>query len=415
MLLPNLPRMLVAVPLRDRLETFRRDVRTVANDLLGERTPPFERRVPLGRHHHVIPRAAELLAPRTVRIARVVRETNDAVTLHLEDASGARIAFTPGEFLTLLVEVSGERLRRAYSINSALDDAGPGVAVTIKRVQGGRVSNHLNDHAREGDVLQVLGPSGSFTVAPDPERRRRLVLIGGGSGITPLASIAKSVLAREPRSHVTLLYGNRAEPDVIFRDALDALAEAHPERFVLRHVLEAPREGWTGGRGRLDRATCEAELSALLARDVPEGLEPPDELVEVFVCGPEPMMAAAREAATALGVPKDRLREERFSSPAQRAEAPRPTAPQPITLRLPSGVRAVVETPEQTILEAGLAAGVPMPFSCAMGGCGRCKLKLVDGEVASEEPSCLTEAERAEGFVLACVSRATRPTTLEVA
>ncbi len=399
--------LLPHLSLRDRLEVLRRDVRTLANDLVGRRPPPFERRFPLGRHQHVIPRGAELLAARTVRVARVVRETADAISLHLEDATGAPIAFTPGEFLTLLVDVAGERLRRAYSIQSALGD---GVAVTVKRVEGGRVSNHLNDHAREGDVLEVLGPSGSFTASPDPARRRRLVLIGGGSGITPLASIAKSVLAREPGSHVTLLFGNRRLADVIFRDALDALASAHPDRFVLRHVLEAPPDGWTGGTGRLDRATCEAELATLLARDVPEGLEP----VEVFVCGPEPMMAAAREAAIALGVPRTALREERFSSPAQRA-AERPASPQPITLRLPGGTRSIVETPEQTILEAGLSAGLAMPFSCAMGGCGRCKLKLVDGDVASDEPNCLNDSERAEGYVLACVSRATRPTTLEVA
>jgi ferredoxin-NADP reductase len=396
--------------LRDRLEVLERDVRTVANDLVGRRPAPFERRAPLFRHGHVIvPVQPELLAARTVRIARVVRETDSASTLHLEDPSGAAIRFVPGQFLTLLVDIGGEKVRRAYSICTGLDEGAATVAVTVKRVAGGRVSNHLNDLAKPGDLLQVLGPSGSFVVEPDPARQRRLVLIGGGSGITPLMSIARSVLAKEPRSHVTLVYGNRAQKDVIFHDALVALAAAHPDRFSLRLVLEDCGSEWTGGRGVLDRETCVAELARILDGEIGEGGEP-----EFFVCGPEPMMAAAREAILARGVDPARVHEERFSSPAQRSSGPRAIRPQPVQIRFRGGSKTVTPKTEETLLEAGLAAGAPMPFSCAMGGCGACKVKLVEGEVHTEEPNCLTAAERGEGFILACVSHAATPCTIQI-
>ena len=397
--------------LRTRLDALRRDLRTVANDLLGRRLPPFERRAPLLRHERAAPppsAAREVLAPRAVRIERVVRETQDAVTIHLVDPTGAPFAFLPGQFLTLLVEVGGEPLRRAYSICTGADEDPSRVAITSKRVPGGRVSNHLNDHAREGDALRVLGPSGNFTVAPDAARRRDLWLIGGGSGITPLLSIARSVLAVEPGSRVQLVYGNRSWDDVIFREALAALEAAHPGRFAVRHVLEAPPEGWAGRAGRLTAGVCAEEMEALANGAAGES-EPP----EFFVCGPDAMMAAAREALLARGVPRSRIHEERFSSPGREA-APRSIAPQSITIRVGRGSRAVTAAPGQTVLEAGLAAGVPMPFSCAMGGCGACKVRLVEGHVEMEEPNCLSAEEREEGFVLACASRATRPTVVEV-
>jgi ferredoxin len=163
----------------------------------------------------------------------------------------------------------------------------------------------------------------------------------------------------------------------------------------------------------LDRATCEAELALALddeaGRAAAEGREGP----EFFLCGPGPMMAAAREALLARGVDPSRVHEERFSSPARPAGAPA-SAPQPVQIRFRGGSKAVTQRPGQTLLEAGLEAGAPMPFSCAMGGCGACKVRVVAGEVVSEEPNCLTAAERAGGMALACVARAATAATVEV-
>ncbi|WP_169796813.1 ferredoxin--NADP reductase [Chondromyces crocatus] len=351
----------------------------------------------------------------------MIRETEEAVTLHLVDPEGSPFVFLPGQFLTLLVELEGETLRRAYSICSGLDEPTGGVAVTVKRVPNGRVSSLLVTQARPGDLLGVLGPSGNFTVSPDAARRRDLVLIGGGSGITPLFSMAQSVLAREPASTVRLLFANRSWDEIIFRAALESLEETYSGRFTVRHVLESAPEGWQGGLGRLDVEGCTAELEGL-AGAIDETLEPP----EFFVCGPEGLMAVVRDALRALRVPASRIHEERFaspgqltspassSSPGQSAGSTTASAPQPLTLGGRGQGRTVVASAGQTLLEAGLGAGVAMPFSCAVGGCGACKVRLVLGSVEMEEPNCLSSEERARGFVLACASRATSAVTVEV-
>ena len=272
-------------------------------------------------------------------------------------------------------------------------------------MEGGRVSTHIVQNLREGTLLDVLGPSGAFTPAP-ATGPRRLVLVGGGSGITPLASIARTVLATEPDTRVVLVYGNRALEDVIFHDALEELARQHAarNRFTVRHVLEVPPAGWTGGVGRLDGPALLRELQALdSSLDVPS---------EYFLCGPDPMMQAARLALASRGVPTSRIHEERFVS-AHASVSKTPTAAQTVTMRSPSGDRSLLVPSGSTVLEAALEARVDMPFSCTVGGCGACRVRLVDGDLAMDEPNCLTPEERAGGYVLACVSRPAGPCTLE--
>lgn len=379
-------------PATRRYASFARDVAMLRDTLAGRAPRPF---VPRQAPPAEAVSPTHALAPRVVRVKSVTRETADAVSLTFEDPTGAPITFSPGQFFTLHVRVEGEALRRAYSASSsALEPAT--ATVTVKRVPGGRVSSHLVDTMHEGASLEILGPSGSFGPAP-ATGPRRLVLLAGGSGITPMMSIARTLLASEPDTALVLLYGNRAPRDIVFADALAALAAAHPGRFTLRHVLSEPPPGWSGGTGLLDAATTARELAALLPAD--------DLPTNFFVCGPEPMMAAARSALAELGVPPARIHEERFSSPHLRSGATEVQDAHDVTVRTRRGdVLARVE-PGKTLLEAGLEAGAAMPFSCAMGGCGACKVKVVSGELEMEEPNCLTPAERAEGCVLACVAR----------
>ncbi|MGH7268900.1 MAG: 2Fe-2S iron-sulfur cluster-binding protein, partial [Polyangiaceae bacterium] len=264
----------------------------------------------------------------------------------------------------------------------------------------------------EGDVLDVLGPSGLFTPAP-ATTPRVLVLVGGGSGITPLASIVKTLLASETCTRVVLIYGNRALEDVVFKDAFDGLASEHmtgggaagPARFVVRHVLELPPPDWTGPAGRLDGERLASELDSLGERDAPH--------VEYFLCGPAPMMAAARAALEARGVSLSRIREERFVSKHAAAGA-RDGAAQDIIVRMDGEEHSLTVAPGRTVLETALDAGVEMPFSCTVGGCGACRVLLVQGDVVMDEPNCLSPQERADGYVLACSSRPTSPCTFEV-
>ena len=403
--------MLVPRRLVTAFEQLGRDASMVARRIAGKRPPPFTSK---SRDEHLKVRADDaavrmtaLLAPRTVRVARVERETPDAVTLVLEDPAGAPFRFTPGQFFTLLVPIGDEVLRRAYSASSDARET-ERVALTVKRVASGVVSNHVNDHVREGDLLQVLGPSGSFVAQPTPEAQRHLVLLAGGSGITPMMSIARTVLAVEPRTRVTLVYGNRGEGDVIFRAAIDEIARVHGARFAVRHVLSDAPAGWKGGVGILEERVVHAEL---------EACGPLEGDAVFYVCGPEPMMRACRAVLRARGVADERVLEERFNMPHLRTRAAAiDVGTQLLTIRTSgSGVREVYVAPEQTMLEAGLSAGIPMDYSCAMGGCAACKVRLCDGEVEMEEPNCLTSGEREEGYVLACVSRLRTPTTIALA
>ncbi|HUQ07994.1 MAG TPA: ferredoxin--NADP reductase [Kofleriaceae bacterium] len=380
------------------LVQLRRDLRS----LFGPRPSPLIKRPP-SPHYPATGASDSAARARTLEVVDVTRETADAVTLTLRDPAGAAIPFVPGQFFTLIVALGDDApLRRAYSASSSHLDPSR-VTITVKRVEGGRVSSHLVDTAAVGMRLAVLGPSGDFTLAPDAAAARHVVAIAGGSGITPILSITRAVLDVEPASRVTLLYGNRDAASIIFAHELDALVAASAGRLVVRHVLEDASGRPGANTGRLDAATVAAELDACRGCDAG---------ATYYVCGPEAMMAEARTALLARAVTAANIREERFSSPARRQTSVAPTT-QPVTIRRAGVALDVIVRAGDTILDAGLAAGVPLRLSCAMGGCGECAVKLTAGDVAMDEPNCLSDAERAGGKILACVARPLTPCTVE--
>lgn len=339
--------------------------------------------------------ARELIA------ARVVQETADAVTLVLRDRDGKTFAFRPGQFFTVLSEIDGEVVPRNYSASNA-----PGATelhLTIKKKVGGRVSGILS-RSSAGERLRVLGPFGSFVVEPHPSACRRLVLVAGGAGITPLMSIARTVLAAEPGSEIALVYANVREEDAIFHAELAALRAAHASRLSVNHVLGP----------RLDRAIASLALDGLAMAGHPDAL--------FYVCGPDGMRDEVLAALAARGVSEASIKIERFAigprpqvamSSAAIAASIAPGA-RPIAIRVKGRTHRTVALPGATVLEAGLAAGAPMPFSCGVGGCGACRVLLVEGDVELEEPNCLSDAERAAGYVLTCVGRPCGACTVEV-
>lgn len=378
---------------------WRRDARMVLDGLAGRPPPPYWSTGTSTRAEASPPTA--LPGARALRVAAVTRETPDAVSLTLVDRRGEAIVYRPGQFFTLALRLNGEVLRRAYSASLPMAEAMPpgSVRVTIKRVAGGRVSQHLHERVGAGDIIEVFGPSGSFVVEGAPTT---LVLVGGGSGETPLRAIAYDALARFPDTRVVFLLGNRSTGDILFRDELAALAERHPGRFTLRHVLSDPLPGWGGGVGMLDAETTGRELDALSL----EGA------AEYFVCGPGPMMDAVRQCLRGRGVDAVHIREERFSSPVHTA-AEQPGGDVAVTARVGGRSYTVVNRAHETVLESALRQGAPMPFSCTMGGCGACRMKLREGAMTMEEPNCLSADERAQGYVLTCIGRATRACVLE--
>lgn len=332
-----------------------------------------------------------------MRVASVSRQTTDGVSIRLEPVEGVLPAFVAGQFLSLVLSIDGVEHRRAYSICSSPNDRA-GLTIGCKRVANGRVSTYLCERLRQGDVVRVLGPSGTFTVRPQAGAERRFALVAGGSGITPLLSIAQSVLEFEPASSVTLLYANRARETVMFRAELDALVARHPTRLRIVHLFEVAAADEQVAVGRLDGALFESILATLLPHPLTDA--------EWFVCGPEPMMDAVLDVLDEKGVPADRIRRERFTTaPRPATSANAPTSPQRVVIRIGAETRAFVVTPGQTVLEAALGAGVAIPFSCALGGCGSCRVQLVSGEIAQDEPNCLLPRERAEGLTLACIAR----------
>lgn len=381
----------------DKLRAAGRDVRMLRDRLILGKTPPplIERPQPAEGSVVSLPRKAPNMT-RPLRVVDVVRETDDAVSIYLTEADGSPLEFRAGQFLSIDVTVDGKSLRRAYSLASACLPDVPR-HITVKRIEDGRVSNHLNDTIAKGDELAVLGPSGNFTVEPRSVNQRHLVMIAGGSGITPIMSILETVLRVEADTRVTLIYGNRGWEDVIFRERLQALCEEHGDRLTVDHVLQHPPEWWTGERGLLSADILESRLRALQIQD--------DGLLRYFVCGPTPMMEAAHEVLAERGVSATRVAEERFTSPEARSDVHGSDKTELVVISRAGRDHGIQVAPGQTILEAALAADIDMPFSCAMGGCGACRVHLSEGDVQMEEPNCLSRSERAQGYVLTCVGR----------
>lgn len=348
--------------------------------------------------------SAQLGKAREMRVKKLVRETADAVVIHLEPSDGSALpTFHPGQFLNVCVELNGEPTWRSYSICTAPHSGE--LAIAVKRVSGGRVSSYLNEQAKEGQLLTVRGPSGTFLLA-ERTGPRHVLLVAGGSGITPLMSQAKHLLAIEPDSKVTLLYGNRSLPDIIFHRELRELSVTYQERFTVRHVLSTPADELEHAHGMLDEATAVAELTRLGAAQ--------QAFQEHMLCGPEPMMKATRAALLSLGVAEALIREERFTA-AKSALLPQVSAGDRTVYLRAGGMDHVVQPgPDETILDAALRSKIPLEFSCTVGMCGTCMGELHEGDVQMEEPNCLTDEQRADRKILPCVARPTGPCRVEI-
>lgn len=335
-----------------------------------------------------------------LRIRSLRRETADSVSLAfaVPDALCGAYRYTPGQYLTLRAIIDGEEVRRSYSICSGLDDHE--LRVAIKRVAGGVFSNWANDALNAGDVLDVMTPDGRFGVPIEPGASRTLVGFAAGSGITPILSILKSILFREPASRFFLFFGNRSTDSIMFRGELEDLKDRYLSRLSVFHVLSRELQDVPLLNGHLD-----AEKVRLLLRS----MVPAVAVDQAFVCGPQPMIAGLEKALADAGLERERIHVERFT-PASGGR-PRPVVVQPtatpkaIATVISEGVRTDIPVAEgESIIDAAIRAGRNLPYSCQGGMCCTCRARLLEGRVEMTVNYSLEPWETDAGYVLTCQS-----------
>ncbi|WP_299848280.1 ferredoxin--NADP reductase [uncultured Roseovarius sp.] len=311
----------------------------------------------------------------------------------------AAFAWQPGQHLSFRFRINGEEVRRNYSISSSPHTGEP-LRITVKRVKDGLVSNHINDHVKTGDVIDVMPPFGKFTLECTANARRTHYFFGAGSGITPLYAMMSSVMAAEPQSVAYLAYGNNNEKSILLEEEINALAVANPDQLRVNHVFSLPA-WWSGAdywrKGVIDKDAIEA----MITENPPYAQD-----TQYYVCGPGSMNKAVKDALMALDVPASRIHTESYGG----------------TVELDTSVAGMASTTEvthdgkthtvpvaegQTLLEAARSAGLNPPFSCQSGVCGTCKARLVDGTVHMRAHMALEDDDIAKGTILTCQSVAT--------
>lgn len=346
-----------------------------------------------------------------LRVREVRPDTEEAVLVSFDvpEVLKSTFKFTQGQYLTLRADVGGEDLRRSYSICAGVDDGE--LRVGVRRVKGGRFSNWINTELRVGDTLQVFPPQGHFFVPLDTRSNRHYLGIAGGSGITPILSIMKTVLASEPASRFTLLYGNRRQASTMFKDELEDLKNRYLTRLSLHHVFSDEVVDAPLMEGVMNRDKIAAFLGSLIE---------PASIDHAFVCGPYQMNDEAQAALAAAGVAPERIHIERFGTPEMLSGQPAPhvvldsDAESSKVVVIRDGLTRVVEfkRDDASILDAATRAGLELPFSCKSGVCSTCRCKLLEGKVRMDKNFALEAHEVEAGFILSCQAHALTPHVL---
>ncbi len=354
----------------------------------------------------------------TLTVKEIRPETADAVTVAFgipEDIK-SEFGYQAGQYLTLKFSINGKEVRRAYSMSSSPLESD--IAVTVKRVKKGLVSNYIADKLAVGDKVEVMQPDGRFTPNLDGDQRKTYYLFGAGSGITPLMAILKTILEEEPQSKVHLLYGNRSEESILFYDQLEQLQKRYDGQLSVTHTLSQPKRekpkglsglfakgtvSWEGLTGRVD--------SALINRFLLENASNTRE-VEYFICGPGPMINVVEHALHQQNIDKKHIHVEHFTTNLD------PDAPQvsgvsgaQVIAVLNGQTHTVAVASNKTILDAMLDQKLDPPYSCTSGACSSCMAKVLKGSVKMDACYALDDEEVSKGFILTCQSH---PTSAEV-
>lgn len=357
------------------------------------------------------------VAPRfhDLTLARVDAEAAGAaaMTFYVPSDLRAAFAFEPGQYLTLRANIDGVDTRRSYSICSTRSELARSgtVSVGIRPVEGGIFSNWAITHLRQGAQVAVLTPQGTFTVRRPKAIHR--VGFAAGSGITPILSIMASTLEEQADSRFTLVYGNRRMASVLFNEALQDLKDRYPDRLTLIHVLSRQAQEVPMLEGRIDAAKVQSIVASLL---------PARSMDEAFICGPDAMIVATRQALLDAGVAEHKIAVERFTSPTLEALPPEARA-KAVTVRADASetghiaLSVVVDgkahevrmTEDNNVLDAALTHGLDLPYSCKGGVCSTCRCKVMEGAAVMRRNFTLNDSEIAAGWILSCQAVPTGP------
>ncbi len=341
-----------------------------------------------------------------LRVADLRRETPDAVSIAFDVPLDLQreYRFAGGQYLTLRTAIEGEEVRRSYSICSGPDDGE--LRIAVKRLDGGLFSTWANSGIHAGDVLDVMTPTGRFGVAPAPGEGRVHVGFAAGSGITPILSIMRGLLAHEPDSRVFLFYGNRSTGDMLFRGELEELKDRHMGRLSVFHVLSQEQQDVPILNGRLDAA----KVQLLMRHMVPAAT-----VDHAFLCGPSGMSDEVEATLLELGLKPEQVHVERFVSSHGGKPRPRPApvqadTPHAVAALVVDGRRSEVPVAEgESVLDAALRAGLDLPYACKGGMCSTCRARVLEGAVTMAVNFSLEPWEVAAGFVLTCQAQPTSP------
>lgn len=326
----------------------------------------------------------------------ILTETPDTKTYQFAHPQSGRIHYKAGQYLTFRLQIGNEIVYRSYSLSSAskLDDF---LAVTVKKLPRGKASSFIHAHFKVGMGVEVMEPKGRFYTETATKNRRQVILLGGGSGMTPLMSILRSVLFNEPYSKAALIYSSRNEENIIFKQTLGKLAKMFPDRFALVYMLSQPLDSDAIEHyvGRITHKNLPDILAAIRKWNLP---------AEYFICGPKGMMEVVDQVLQQQKVPTSTIHHEEFIAADDGTKiVPAgigPTRKVGITLR---GKRSEIMVPSGlTILDAALNHRLDVPYSCKRGLCSSCMARKTAGEISMDNPESLLDFERAQGDVLLC-------------
>lgn len=341
----------------------------------------------------------------SLTVLEVKEETADSKSVSFNVPQDLYLAYDykPGQYLTLKFQLNGEEVRRSYSLCSSPVLEEP-LKVGVKRVKNGLVSNHINDHVKPGDTIEVMEPDGRFYADVKESNYKTYFLFAAGSGITPILSILRTVLLTEERSYVHMIYGNSNQDTIMFKEQLDELQVAYPDRLILVHTLSRPKSNWSDlWKSSSDKAFRKGRVDADAVNWFINQYPPYAQNAEYYICGPGNMIENTKKTLQDLDVPLERIFIESFGG-TDNSNATEGVANAKLTAQL-NGETVTATIPQgRTILRTLIDAGKEPPYSCEGGVCSTCLCKVKKGKVHMKNNLSLDEKEVANGYILSCQS-----------